>query len=56
MEKREKRIVEIKAKIARIVAYRDDLNDTNEDTHSLDQIIVILENELADIVNGMKHS
>ena len=49
MEDRKKKLATMQMQVARMKAYREDLNDTNEDTLSLDQLIDQLESEIATI-------
>lgn len=42
----DKRIAELTAKIARLKAYREEINDTNDDTLSIDQVIDKLQSEI----------
>lgn len=43
MDNMTKRLADLTAKITRLKNYREELNDTNEDTLSIDQIIDQLE-------------
>ena len=43
---RTQKIAQLKAKILRIKSFREELNDTNEDTLSLDQLVEQLEDEV----------
>lgn len=49
------RIAEMTAKIARLKAYREEINDTNDDTLSIDQVIDKLQTEIDTIKFNMKN-